>query len=116
MSLQVSRDIREEKDPGEYEPGAGPVEGSEGVGEVPNGEEEAEELPGGQDQAGRQAGALRRQDEHGEDAEVLEDHVGGQMEDHDGDLDLEKGDVDLSAGHTDPPVLDNVRSQEGEQW
>ena len=49
MSLQVARDIREEKDPGEYESCASPVEGSEGVGEVPDGEQEAEELPGGED-------------------------------------------------------------------
>ena len=51
--------IREEDDAGEDEPRSDPVERSEGVGEVPNGEEKADELPGGENQAGRQAGALR---------------------------------------------------------
>ena len=92
------------------------MERSEGVGEVPDGEEEADELPGGEDQAGRQAGALRRQHEHGEDADVLEDNIGGEVEDHDGDVDIQEGDEDLLAGQADPPVLDNVRSQEEKQW
>ena len=115
MSLQVPGNIREEEDPGEDEPGARPVKWGEGVGEVPDGEQEADELPGGEDQAGREAGALRRQHEHGEDADVLENHIGGQVEDHHGDVDLEEWEEDVPAGHTDPPVLDNILGQEGEQ-
>ena len=40
------------------------MERGEGVGEVPDGEEEADELPGGEDEASCEAGALGRQHEH----------------------------------------------------
>ena len=64
MLLQISRNIREEKDATKDESSSDPVKASEGVLEVPDGEEDTDELPDGEDQGGSEAGALGGQDEH----------------------------------------------------
>ena len=114
MSLQVARNIREEENAGKDEPGARPVQWSEGVGEVPDGEQEADELPGGQDQAGREAGALRGQHKHGGDADVLGEDVAEEVEQHDGELDVEEREGDRLTREENVPVVENVGSQQQE--
>ena len=114
--VNVAEDVREEKDASKHEASPGPVEGGEAVVEVPDGEQEADELPGGEDEAGGEAGALAGQHEHGEDADVLQGDVGGQVQHHHGHLQLHDGNVERAAGHADPPVLHNVLRQEAEEW
>ena len=58
------------------------MKGGEGIGEVPDGEEEGEELSQGDHQGDRQAGALRGEDKDGGDAEVLGDDVANEVEQH----------------------------------
>jgi len=58
------------------------VEGGEGIGEVPDGEEEGEELPQGDHQGNRQAGALCCEDKDGGYAEILGDDVANKVEQH----------------------------------
>ena len=84
------------------------METGEGVLEIPDGEENTDELPDGEDKRGGETGALGGQDEHAEDADVLEEDIGGEMEDHDGDSDTDQRDGDGCAGDTDTPVVTNV--------
>ena len=58
------------------------MEGGEGVGEVPDGEEKGEELSQGDHQGDRQARALSGEDKDGGDAEILGDDVANKVEKH----------------------------------
>ena len=87
----------------------------EGVLEIPDREEDADELPDGENQGGGEAGALRGQDEHGEDADVLETDVGGKMKDHDWCTDLDDGNDDWWTVQANLPMMNNIRIEEEEE-
>ena len=88
--------------------------GSEGVVEVHDGEEEAEELPEGDDQSDCETGTLRGQHEHRGDADVLSEDVAEEVEQHDGELDVEEREGDRLTREENVPVVENVGSQQQE--
>ena len=87
------------------------MEGGEGIGEVPDGEEEGEELSQGDHQGDGQAGALSREDKDGGDAEVLGDDVADEIEQHAGH---HGENWEGRGGDENVPVVENVWSQEKE--
>ena len=70
MSAELRQDLSEHQGPPEDTGGADPVEESEGVIEVDNGDDETDELAQRGDQRHRQGGTLCGQDEHCSQADV----------------------------------------------
>ena len=111
---EESGNIREQESSPEDQSRAQPVVGSEGVIEVHDGEEETEELPECDHQRDGETGALRGQHKHGGDADVLGEDVAEEVEQHDGELDVEEREGDRLTREENVPVVENVGSQQQE--
>ena len=79
--------VREEQRAGEHERRAEPVPGSERVAEVEDGGEQADELAQREHQSDGERAALARQHEHRSNADVVGEHIGGQVPPEDGQRD-----------------------------
>ena len=99
--------VGEEQRAPEHEGGADPVVHREGVLEVHDGEDEAEELAQGDHQGDGEAGALRGQHEHRGDADVLGDHVPKEVEQHDGQLNVDERDGNWLTREENIPVVED---------
>jgi hypothetical protein len=85
---------------------------SEGVLEVPDGEEEREELPESDDKGDSETGTLTGENKDVTDAEVLGDHIANEPEDHVGDGQSEDRDGDWGGVETDGEMSDEIRGEE----
>ena len=87
---------------------------SEGVLEIPNWEDETEKLSEGDHKSDSEAGALGGEDKHGGDADVLRGDVGEEVEEHDGDGQVDHGEADGGRGDGQGQVVADVAVQQQE--
>ena len=112
--LQVPGNIREEDDATKHETSADPVSHGEGVLEIPNGKQEGEKLPEGENERRGETCALGGEDKDSRNADVLEDDIACEVDDHDGHVYIKEWQRSKFTGYADLPVVVDIWGQEQE--